>query len=1167
MKSEMHSLTRQLLDGIKDVKIKDGARTAVQNSSNYFNYDCRAPVLAELGALLRTKKIKAEISMLKIPECALRLLLWLLKIYGGNMERDDKEKANICHMLDYLLVQTAHFGEQERHNLGWVLVALLKNRPCSKLPRFCEDRFVQATYYLGIQSPPLSQIHWDRSLQISNSFWRPLMDLVSEIQLSRNRGWGFAVTFGDFSKIATQNLKSPAYLYGSNASGFAMSSSDLDIVILLTPESEADLMTSFRNKAANGDDDVNPFPETKPRHVNESQNKDWLWLSEKNASSICAVRKLAAELVKHFPIDSSHIECIERTRVPIIRLQTKFYYLDDNSRCRTVFSSLEWKPIGSCGKKVTLLNLAGERRDADWEWVSIDISFSHEIVIHNTRLMRTYSALDPLVSPLGLLIKYWAKQRGINQTMHQTFSGYQWMLIMIHYIQYACAHQPGGSFKPILPNLQCDSFGSESLNNPDSISSDGHNVSFYHPTFGWNKKLTGHSLLPRMSKPSQQGAHSNQGKMFNQEIKDWPEDELMDGTEYAAYLLWGSDPTKSMEQQEVSRIFETKFPSGTRKDHLFTLAHKSLFHLFQGFFTYLAFHFNFYSHVFSVNRAPEPPATKREFFNAPHKVQPRWSDSASGAPPPIHVARVLSSIERGERPEDDEHNRDDTESTETPEGTRFSSTLGLPSDEEEYVETLECMGAVEVDDEENGDGEIDGDWIEEAYLGRRCPQYLRKSLFMCISDPFEDDRVIGCNSGRVQSQLSFEIIRAHKILWTAAYHRGPGRELVDRLMSPEYLRYPGKTTPHGGKREIKRNIPPPETTMNQSPSPVPLPMMAPAPPAQSRPDFNLRALLPTPPPRPPPRPTPSYPLSVPPPPIVKRQVIGTNTKQVGRNSMRQSPQIGKRTSVADVPLQMSARVVAPNGSNVPLPQRFLETSARVGQESDSLDAEITEPSQLSSNSGPKGPAKRKKAKRNRRNPTEASSSSSPEKKRGSPTNFPTTNPDTPPAAIARGSQRATPAPLQEGRTTSGNPSHQGNQSENGGATSSNNSISPTHLSQAAHAVQARGQEAMEYSSNSQRHVDGLRSSSDWHSRTVQMLFEKAEQDQKSVRPEQQRWRGGTTTPQHYNKGRNQGGRPEIPSQTEWSQRGLLGVGPTSTSTGGAYNSHPSNAHLNGRRGV
>jgi hypothetical protein len=45
--------------------------------------------------------------------------------------------------------------------------------------------------------------------------------------------------------------------------------------------------------------------------------------------------------------------------------------------------------------------------------VSTDISFNHEVVVHNTRLLKSYAEIEPSLIPLSILIKHWTKQRGV----------------------------------------------------------------------------------------------------------------------------------------------------------------------------------------------------------------------------------------------------------------------------------------------------------------------------------------------------------------------------------------------------------------------------------------------------------------------------------------------------------------------------------------------------------------------------------------------------------------------------------------------------------------------------------------------------------------------------------------------------------------------------------
>jgi hypothetical protein len=66
----------------------------------------------------------------------------------------------------------------------------------------------------------------------------------------------------------------------------------------------------------------------------------------------------------------------------------------------------------------------------------------------NSRLINAYCNLHPLVRPLCVFLKFWAKQRGLNDPSgHQgpvTFSSYTLILLVIAYLQTI----------DVLPNLQ-----------------------------------------------------------------------------------------------------------------------------------------------------------------------------------------------------------------------------------------------------------------------------------------------------------------------------------------------------------------------------------------------------------------------------------------------------------------------------------------------------------------------------------------------------------------------------------------------------------------------------------------------------------------------------------------------------------------------------------------
>jgi hypothetical protein len=77
----------------------------------------------------------------------------------------------------------------------------------------------------------------------------------------------------------------------------------------------------------------------------------------------------------------------------------------------------------------------------------IDVGFDNLLAVHNTRLLRTYSRIDPRFRQMVMIVKHWAKQRSINDTYSGTLSSYAYVVMVVHFLQYAC--EP-----PILPCLQ-----------------------------------------------------------------------------------------------------------------------------------------------------------------------------------------------------------------------------------------------------------------------------------------------------------------------------------------------------------------------------------------------------------------------------------------------------------------------------------------------------------------------------------------------------------------------------------------------------------------------------------------------------------------------------------------------------------------------------------------
>ncbi|KAI7906035.1 uncharacterized protein BX663DRAFT_449044 [Cokeromyces recurvatus] len=78
--------------------------------------------------------------------------------------------------------------------------------------------------------------------------------------------------------------------------------------------------------------------------------------------------------------------------------------------------------------------------------LSCDINVNNTLALQNTKMIKTYVALDPRVRPLMMTIKHWTKQRVLNDAANGgTLSSYTWTCMIINFLQQ---REP-----PILPVL------------------------------------------------------------------------------------------------------------------------------------------------------------------------------------------------------------------------------------------------------------------------------------------------------------------------------------------------------------------------------------------------------------------------------------------------------------------------------------------------------------------------------------------------------------------------------------------------------------------------------------------------------------------------------------------------------------------------------------------
>ena len=79
--------------------------------------------------------------------------------------------------------------------------------------------------------------------------------------------------------------------------------------------------------------------------------------------------------------------------------------------------------------------------------IQCDINFSNYVAVHNTRLLRCYAKCDSRVREMGIFVKAWAKARKINTPYHGTLSSYGYILMVLHYLMNVAT-------PPVIPNLQ-----------------------------------------------------------------------------------------------------------------------------------------------------------------------------------------------------------------------------------------------------------------------------------------------------------------------------------------------------------------------------------------------------------------------------------------------------------------------------------------------------------------------------------------------------------------------------------------------------------------------------------------------------------------------------------------------------------------------------------------
>tara|TARA_B110000003_G_scaffold202319_1_gene201021 strand:- start:4211 stop:6391 length:2181 start_codon:yes stop_codon:yes gene_type:complete len=80
--------------------------------------------------------------------------------------------------------------------------------------------------------------------------------------------------------------------------------------------------------------------------------------------------------------------------------------------------------------KVPIIKFNDERTK-----IPVDISINNTLALHNTELLKRYSAVDERIRSVILAVKYWASRRDVSDAAAGTFSSYAWTLLAVQSLQ------------------------------------------------------------------------------------------------------------------------------------------------------------------------------------------------------------------------------------------------------------------------------------------------------------------------------------------------------------------------------------------------------------------------------------------------------------------------------------------------------------------------------------------------------------------------------------------------------------------------------------------------------------------------------------------------------------------------------------------------------------
>eukprot|EP00392_Amoebophrya_sp_AT5.2_P005377 g5386.t1 len=227
-------------------------------------------------------------------------------------------------------------------------------------------------------------------------------------------------------------------LFGSCVNGFMTKNSDLDCGIRFSKEVEDALdreafwcdwrrglerqMKVLRRSSSAVEQRDSQSGE---HHVTGAQHHQVRKGQERMFDFMSVTRGILVGLRKLAPVLEAagfDVERVENARIPLLRCQARLKVETSDHHDEQRSATTTTREIAVC----------------------FDISCGHEVVFENSRLLRLYSDVHPVVKPLALLLKHWAKARGINDSLTGTLSSYSYVLLLISFLQKM----------RVLPNLQ-----------------------------------------------------------------------------------------------------------------------------------------------------------------------------------------------------------------------------------------------------------------------------------------------------------------------------------------------------------------------------------------------------------------------------------------------------------------------------------------------------------------------------------------------------------------------------------------------------------------------------------------------------------------------------------------------------------------------------------------